>query len=1340
MNFSIKHLLFILLTFCSVSVFSKTNELKFLHFTNDDGLPSSYVRSLCQDKYGFIWAAARSSICRFDGKYFKTFKAIDDNGNGFDLWSSGIFSFNDSLLITITTDSVFYYFDYESECFRKHPVLNIPEIVTDLQNAESGIWLIGGDEVLLLKNGSEELIPISKSIDFAVPENGLKIINIRERNGKLIALTNNNLMIVFDKENKLQRSIELPNGINGIDISVFYADQNNNVWVGTADNGLYRINLNSGNSVYFSAQRTDNQHLLHNMVHSVSEDKQGRIWIGTENGLCIWSPYTETFDYYQYNINNPEGLNTNPIYEIFCDRDGNMWLGTYFGGINFWNSEEEFFRVWQAGTSDYHIGGNAVSTITEDSKGNIWIGMEDRGVNLIDKQTGKITKYESPSSGLSFNNVHSLFFENPGKLWIGTYTGGINILDISSGRFSYINQQNEPNLPADNIYKMARSGDSIFITTTAGISVYNVNTRKITLFRPETFTNVQVECVHNGGQLLWFSSTAGVFSFNKATGKLNHLNEFMFLKHINFVTTDTKNRVWIGDCLQGLWCYNPSTGEKIQYCEKTGFPFSWIFSMEEAADGTFWVSGNKGLVNFNHETKEILLFNRESELPFEQFNFRASYKDTQGNIYFGGNNGMISFDQNSRKSKEKSLNVVFRGMQLFNQPLIPGAGGALSKSLNQNPEIRLKHKQNVFTIEFSGLSFQNAGKCQYAYYLEGFEEDWNYVGNRDFATYTNLSPGEYTFYVKASTNSSAWPGEINSLKIIIEPPFWLSNWGYLIYTLLIILILIGFYSVATRIQKSKALAEMERREKEYATQINNFKLEFFTNVSHELRTPLTLIIGPLTKILEEEQLTPGLMKKMKGIKNNAHRLLVLINQLLEFRKIESGKETLRVSRQNITKLVDDIRESFEGSAKAKDIKLKFKTENLDKEIWVDGMKLENVMINLISNALKFTGKDGKVKVGIKLLEEGNAENQVLFIKVSDTGVGIEPEKKEKIFEMFYKEELGVVNQNGSGIGLAFVNSLVKLHRGAIGVESNVGKGSVFTVKIPVSRNSYKDNEIVLGQTQFIPELNTPEEAIATGNVIDSPFASGKNPLVLVIDDNAELLGFISEMLKGSFEVATALDGTEGLKKIENQLPDLIISDVMMPGISGLDLCRKLKTDIKTSHIPIILLTAKSGEENEYEGLKTGADFYIEKPFFPHILSKMIDNILATRKSLIERFRSDINMLPTEAATTESDRDLIEKITKLIRQNIDKPDLDVSFIVQEIGISRTLLHLKLKNLTGCSATEFIRSIRLREAVKLIADGTCNISEAAYRTGFTSPNYFTRRFKEFFGTSPTQYFEN
>lgn len=961
------------------------------------------------------------------------------------------------------------------------------------------------------------------------------------------------------------------------------------------------------------------------------------------------------------------------------------------------------------------------------------------GVNKIDVKTGKVTKYVSASCGLTFNNVHCLLFETDSKLWMGTYTGGINILDIETGKFSYLNVQNHPDLPSNNIYYLLHSGDSIFIATSAGTAVYNQKNKRITRFRNNVFNNVQIEYIYDGGNCLWFSSLAGIFCYDKKQKEIEKFNEFPFLKHVNFVKTDSKNRIWIGDCLEGLCCYDPSAKEKRQYNEENGFPFSWIFSLEEAVDGTFWVSGDKGLVNFNPETGGQNLYNRDSNIPFEQFNFRASFKDSRGNIFFGGNNGMISFNENVRESAKKTLNVVFRGMQLFNQALIPGNDEVLKKSLNLHPEIRLKHKQNVFTIEYTGLNFQNKGRCQYAYYLENFEADWNYVGNRDFATYTNLSPGEYIFHVKAAVDNSEWPGSANSLKIIVEPPFWLSNWGFFLYFLIIVLLLIGFYAVATRIQKAKALAEMERREKEYVTELNNFKLEFFTNVSHELRTPLTLIIGPLSKILKEESLTPGLLKKMKGIKNNAYRLLSLINQLLEFRKIERGKETLKVSQQNITRLLADIQESFVGAAKTRGIKLKFDVRNLDTDIWIDGLKLENVLINLVSNALKFTEKGGKVVVSVWLGKNEMQADETLYIEVFDTGVGIDPEKKDKIFDRYYKDELSMINQSGSGIGLAYVNSLVTLHRGRIEVESEKGKGSTFKVWIPVSRSNYEDHEIVLGQTQFVPELNTFDDSLNSPKLMGNMLSSVKKTHVLVIDDNEELLGFISEILTGDFVIVTAQSGEEGMEKIQEQMPDLIISDVMMPGIDGFELCRKLKHDIQTSHIPIILLTAKGGEENEYEGLKTGADYYIEKPFFPHILNKLIDNILATRKNLIERFNSDIDMIPCETACSESDRELIEKLTKLIRQNIDNEKLEVTFLVKEIGISRSLLHLKLKSLTGCSATEFIRSIRLREAVKLISEGKCNISEAAYQTGFSSPAYFTRRFKEFFGTSPKHYFQ-
>jgi len=1330
----------VILILYSLQVYSNSDRLAFIHYTNEDGLPSSYIKNLCQDRYGFIWAATRSSVCRFDGKYFKTFQTKDEEGNLSDIWGMKLFLDSDSTLLVLSTDNRFYYFDYKSELFIKHPLLNNFGTISDLQINEKGMWVIGAEAVHFLPTGKSDLLQFDSVVDFARLDSNARIVNIREKNGMLVVLTSQNEIMVFDLQKRLQRSFQLPDNISISYVSRFYIDQNNYVWIATYDSGVHQIDLNSGRSRYFSSNTGENTRLLHNMVHTIEEDHQGRVWIGTENGLCVWSPYTETFDYYQYDINIPDGLNTNPIYDIFCDNDGDMWLGTYFGGINFWSSNVEFFKVWQAGTSDMNIGGSAVSSITEDRQGNIWIGMEDMGVNKINSQTGKVTHYVSSSSGLTFNNVHSLLFETDQKLWIGTYTGGINVLNTQNGKFSYINTRNYPNLPSNNIYDLLMSGDSIYIASSAGTAVYNLRTNELTRFLDETFHSIQVEFMYGGGDRLWLSSQIGVFYYDKKEQTLSKFDGFPFLSHVNFVKTDSKNRVWIGDCLEGLCCYDPSTNDKKQYNEKNGFPFSWIFSLEEGSDGTFWVSGDKGLAKFNPETGEHTLFNRDSDIPFEQFNYRASFKDSRGNIFFGGNNGMISFDENSKLRKKVALKVVFRGMQLFNQLVVPGKESVLSESLNLHPEIHLKHKQNVFTIEYSGLNFQYRGKCQYAYYLENFDNDWNYVGNRDFATYTNLSPGEYIFHVKAAVDASEWPGTSNSIKIIIEPPFWLSKWGFFIYFIIIVLALIGFYNITTRIQKAKAIAEMERREKEYITELNNFKLEFFTNVSHELRTPLTLIIGPLSKILQEENLSPGLVKKMKGIKNNAHRLLSLINQLLEFRKIERGKETLKVSHQNITTLLADIQESFAGSAKTKGIKLKFNVSNLDKEIWVDGLKLENILINLISNALKFTEKGGKVKVAVSLESSNESGDEKLFIEVSDTGIGIEPDKKNKIFDRFYKDEMNLVNQSGAGIGLAYVNSLVKIHRGKIEVESEIGKGSVFKVQIPVSRTNYEDNEIILGQTQFIPELNVLENNISSPKPFDNILSSGKKPSVLVIDDNEELLGFISETLTGEFITVTARSGEEGLEKINEQLPDLIISDVMMPGIDGFELCRKLKNDIKTSHIPVILLTAKSGEESEYEGLMTGADYFIEKPFFPHILNKLIDNILATRKNLIERFKSDITMMPGETAYSDSDRELIEKLTSLIRTNIDKENLDVTFLVNGAGISRSLLHMKLKNLTGCSATEFIRSIRLREAVKLIAEGKCNISEAAYRTGFSSPAYFTRRFKEFFGTSPKQYFEN
>lgn len=1341
-----KIVLIIILILQTLLAFSNSERLKFSHYTNEDGLPSSYVKSITQDQYGFIWLATRSSVCRFDGNEFKTFQACDGKGEVFDLWCKKFFVTSDSVLIAQTTENKYYSFDFALEQFNPCTKVNDLGEVSDLLPSSDGMWIFGESELSFLEAKTNKLLDFAERIDFAVVEHDSKVINLREKDDLLVALSNKNDLLIINKSTNHQRKFTLPSDLIAENVTIFYLDSHNNVWIGEVSKGLYRINLANGFSTRFSSKQTGNNRLLHNLVHSINEDLLGRVWIGTENGLCLWSPYAESFTYYQYDLHNPQGLNTNPLYNIFRDKEGNMWLGTYFGGINFWSNSNNFFEVWQAGTSNYHIGGNAVSCINEDKDGNIWIGMEDMGVNKINAQTGEILKFntETGKKGLTFNNVHSLLFENDEKLWIATYTGGINILNINTNTFEYISRQTHPNLPSDDIYHLTKSGDSIFIATSNGVAVFNLNTRKMFPFQKETFEGVQVEYMFEGDKNIWFSSQIGVFSLSKTDHSFQKFDKFPFLKNINFVKVDSKNRVWIGDYRHGLCCYDATNDSTCIYNEKNGFPFSWIFSLEEGEANSVWVSGDKGLVKLVPETNEIVLYNRDSDLPFEQFNFRASFKDKDGNIYFGGNNGLVSFNESKKQTQSQELKVVFRGLQLFNQELVPGPESPLKQSLNLHPEIHLKYKQNVFTVEYSGLNFQNNGKCQYAYYLENFETSWNYVGNRDFATYTNLSPGEYIFHVKASPDKSEWGTSVNSLKIVIEPPFYMSNWGYLLYFFILVLMIVGFLVVALRIQKSNAMAAIEKREKEYAVELNKAKIEFFTNISHELRTPLTLIIGPLSKILDDESLNLTLKKKLSGVDNNLRRLLALVNQLLDFRKIEVGKETLQVTQGDIRILLTDLKESFVPTAKAKGIHFKLDTdENLNEPIWFDYPKVEKILVNLLSNAVKYTNKGGTVELQARVKnkkDERRAGKKKLILVVKDDGIGIDASKVNQVFDRYFQTNNDELSNTGSGIGLAFVKSLVKLHKGKITVKSEVNVGSVFEVHLPVTENEYTEKEIQANSHQLMSTVKSFDVSDMGNLAPQDKFNSFENkPAVLVIDDNLELLDFLIEILHDNYHVSTAKTGEEGWEMILANSPDLIISDVMMPGINGFELTKRIKTDIKTSHIPVILLTAKSGIENQFDGLKTGADVYLEKPFYPNLLKINISNILKTRQNLIERFRNDAFIPPVDITHSESDREFVENLTSLIKSNLDKPTLDVTFITSELGISRSLLHLKLKKITDCSATEFVRSIRLREAVILISEGKCNISEAAYQTGFSSPAYFTRRFKEYFGKSPKEYFD-
>lgn len=1318
----------------------------FLHYTTEDGLPSSYVKSIVQDADGFIWAATRSAVVRFDGKAFREFPAFDTEHLPVKIFCNKLFMTRDSILIGRTNDEKYYYFNSDRECFFPYPLLTALGSTTALVPTTDGFWVCQNDELFFLDQHSGKRESMRHKLNLHQLPEKCQFTGVYEQGDWLAFSTTTAVIYCYSYSQQRLNKYDLPGELNPIQHDLRLIDSRGNMWISSFDYGVVRLNIESGNYHFYAKEQNKPYYLPHNLVHCFTEDNRGRVWIGTESGLAIYDGETDILSFHNYKLSEPNGLNTDPIYDAYCDKQGNVWLATYFGGINFWSGEKQFFRTWIPGYGKWQITGNVVSCLAEDQDKNLWIGLEDKGLNKLDIRTGEITHFSSEdgSNNLTYNNLHDLLFVNDHELWIGTYTGGINILNTKSNRFSYYNRKNTNGILSDVIYMFKQVGNTIYIATSEGIVTYTISDKKFRKIKPEIIGATQFESITSIGKILWFSSTAQVFQYNSETDSLYSFDRIPEMKNINFVKADSKGRIWIGDCYKGVSCYDEKNDTILKFKVGDGFPAHWIFSIEEGKNNFYWASTDQGLIKFHPETGKHIMYDSNSGIPFNQFNYRASFTDSKGNIYFGGNNGMISFNEENEFFTPQKLPVVFTGIQLFNKTLKPGDIKCLNTSINKADKIVLKYNQNVFTLEFTAFCYSSGGRCQYSYFLEGFETEWNNVGNRNFATYTNLNPGTYTFRVKGSMNENQNESEERQLTIIVRPPFWLTNWAFSLYFILAVLIFILVFRVGKNLEKSKALAELEHREKLHAEEIHKVKLEFFTNISHELKTPLTLILGPLNKIMEEEKISPAFRKRLLGIERNANRLFQLINQLLEFRKIENGKDNLKVSPCEVCPMMEEISNSFGNTVDARDIDFHLNFPQPGEVAWFDMGKVDKIIFNLLSNAFKFTPEGGKISFSVELKKRNPRtpdELMDLIITVSDSGKGIKPEMQEKVFDRFFQIADDHTRNVGSGIGLAFVKSLVLLHKGTISVDSIVNKGTSFTVKLPASKEDFTPEEILFEPVQYQRpvEMQDMQDNIYGKSELINPDALSSKPLILIVEDNIELINFMKETLELKYRIVTAINGEKALQKLETITPELIISDIMMPGVDGIELTHRLKSDIKTSHIPIILLTSKSGVESKLEGLRSGADYYIEKPFYPNILEQNIENILSTRKRLIERFKTDDYIQLEEMAYSESDKTFIEKLTAIIKDNISNPDLDVTFLKKEMGVSRSLLHLKLKGLVGCSSTEFIRAIRLKEAVKLISHGKCNFSQAAYETGFSSPTYFTRCFREFYGKSPREYFQ-
>ncbi|WP_304132303.1 two-component regulator propeller domain-containing protein [Ignavibacterium album] len=1386
-----KYFLFTIIIIIGSYIYGQSNRIRFERITADNGLSSNYTSYIFQDKKGFLWISTEDGINRYDGYRFKHFRHLPGNKNSLSDYAAGHIYEDSKGNFWIATREGLNVFNPDTETFTHYNptrdstiLLGSEKIVCTTEDKYGNIW-IG------TRNGLGLFDPKTKS--FTMFQN-----NPSEKNSltfnyvtSLLFDSKNNLWVgtqaglnKFDyKTNSFEVFLKNPQDIKSISgnlITSLFEDSKGNIWVGT-NSGLNRLlSFEKGKAEFFAYQHNpeNKNSISNNNVSKIAEDSKGNLWIGTiGGGVNIFNPSTNHFTSYQNVEEDNTSLSENNISSICIDKFENVWIGTYAAGINKYNPTKERFTLYQhSPIAKSKAAENNVSAILIDDNNNLWLGSNGDGIkvyrsnNLFDENSF-LFELKADSKGknnLSNNNVTSIIQDKSGIIWIGTFGGGVNKYDPSQKKFEiFKHKQEDPkSLGNDFIHTIYEDSEgTIWVGTgLSGLNRYDKTANSFKRFRDNPkypnsskyLNSSEVTSILEDSKgYLWVgTSTGGLSRFDKKTESFVHFKHIqegqnsISSNRINCIYEDSKGRLWIGTFSGGLNLYNEKENSFIHYLEKDGLASNTVQSITEDEKGNLWITTINGISNFDPDKKTFKNFDESDGLQGKVFNERTVFKNLKaGLIYFGGEEGLNVYSSNSINEIKKIPAIVLTDFKVFNK-----STSIKYYSMNESDKteingIELDHDENVFSFEFAALDFTSPEKNQYRYMLEGFDKDWINSGNRREVNYTNLDPGIYIFKVKGTNSDGYWNEEGLVVNLVINPPFWKTWWAYTIY---FILAAVGFFALR-KYELNRVKLRNDLRLKEFEAkkllEVDELKSRFFANISHEFRTPLTIILGSLEKLQSKIEGNSN-RKELDVMKRNSSRLLQLINQLLELSRIESGNVKLQAAESDILKFLSRIVASFSSLANQKSIKLTFNNIPVDKIqtseeilIYFDKKKLETVFYNLLSNAIKFSSEEATIDVSIS-----KADDKVK-ISFLNTGIEIPTEKIDKVFDRFYQvDDSGTRNFEGTGIGLSLVKEYVELHKGKVEVESHNNR-TIFTVRLPLGKNHLSaeeiagDEDVILSEAKnlMLNEKESEDDFISSSSKIE--MNKDQHPIdktiILVVEDNPDLREMIKENLSVAYSVIEAENGIKGLKLAEAHIPDLIISDIMMPEMDGYELSRKIKTNEKTNHIPVILLTAKAETKDKLEGLETGADDYLIKPFNSDELKVRVKNLIRLRKQLREKYQSQMLIKPSEVIIPSSQKLFVDKLTSIIEKNISNEDFSVEKLCDEIGMSRTQLHRKIKAITNNSTSEFIRNFRLQRAAELLAQDAGNIAEISYQVGFSSQAYFTKTFQELYKQTPLEY---
>ena len=1363
----------------SVPIYSQYQDFRFNHITTDDGLSKSSVTCILQDNKGFMWFGTFNGLNRYDGYEFVVYQYNQSDSLSISHnYISSIIEDNEGQLWIGTSDGLNSY-DRSSDTFRQflHDK-NRPTSISDNQieiifeDSKKRLWVgtrNGGLDLFDRLSGTFMHYVTKKDNDKSISSNFIREIFEDSYGNLWIGHWNGAIDIFNERRNTFDRVFVNGEKITSSTITAIVESRDKSIWIGTQGDGIYHIKYENNRATVlerFSTRLTKKNRISGNIILSLMIDNDERLWIGTEDaGLNILNINTGEINIYQVDPLDHTSLNNNSIYCIQEDTNGNVWMGTFAGGINLLAGGKTYFHYYK------HLPGNSnslsndnVNGFLENEEGNIWIATGGRGLDLLDRKKGVFHNYNAENSSMVADVILSLYEDSSHNFWIGSWADGLFRYNKTTNQFTQFTQAKN-GLGSNNVFQIVEGekGKLWLCTFWGGLTCFDTEKNEVTVYNSENsnLSDNDLRAIakdHNGN--LWIGTDVGMDFFNPRT------KEFKSYQHstkdkgsiskgfVSYIIESNDSTLWVGT-VGGLNKYDSVTDSFKHYNKIDGLPNDEISCIMEDNSGILWISTTKGISRFDPKSETFKNYDVSDGLSGMEFNTRSGYKTRSGEMIFGCYDGFNIFHPENLKDNLYIPPVFVNDFKIFNETVsIGGEDSPLAKNIMETDELTLSYKHSVFSFRFVALNYISPEKNQYAYMMEGFDKIWNYVGSSRTATYTNLDPGDYVFRVKASNNDGIWNEEGTSIKITIDPPFWKTWWAYLIESLLVIFIaylILNYYITRQRLRNALKIEHLEL-EKMY--ELDQMKTQFFSNISHEFQSPMTLILSPLEKLITSSKTDEKTKNRLTLVHRNAKRLQRMTNQLKDLNKLETGDLLLFLSKGDIVQFIKETSQSFQDYAKDHKIEFIFNSEEEQCITWFDPDKLDKIIYNLLSNAFKFTPDNGRVGIEVKIVDtksakgsngKNNEASRYVEIKVQDNGIGIPKDKIEHIFKRYYHlEDYHGHHYEGSGVGLAFVIELINLYKGKISVDSKEESGTSFTVQIPIDEHYLEENQLV---SEF--NVITHDHSPITKSTVDefNTLAAKRSrkklhdlPVMLIVEDDVEIRDYIKESFEIKYRIFEAENGKEGFKKVSKIIPDIVITDIKMREVDGIELCKKIKNDEKTSHIPIIMLTGCSSPEDRIQGITHGADVYLTKPFNIDILEAHISSLLDSRKKLQEKFSREMIFGPSKIPINDIDEKFLQRITETIESHISDCAFNADILSEKIGMSRMQLYRKLRSLTDQTVHEFIRNIRLKRAVQLLEQKRMTITEVAYEVGFNDLTYFARCFRKQFDKSPSEYISN